>query len=103
MHSTVICRLRGPLLLVLTGVIALLDQAGILSWGHAWPLYLILLGVLSLLERAALNRELPPRGWGPGAQYGPGPGNGQGPESGPEYGPRSAIPRPADNHPDWSR
>lgn len=52
-------RLRWPLLLLLTGVIALLDQLDILTWDHAWPLYLILLGVLGLAERAALA-TLPP-------------------------------------------
>ena len=52
-------RLRWPLLLLLTGVIALLDQLHILTWDHAWPLYLILLGVLGLAERAAIA-AMPP-------------------------------------------
>jgi|SRR5271168_3780451 len=57
----IVCRLRWPALLLLTGVIALLDEMDILSWGHAWPLYLILLGVLALAERAALAAEpVPP-------------------------------------------
>lgn len=57
----IVCRLRWPALLLLTGVIALLDQMDILSWGRAWPLYLILLGVLALAERAALATEpVPP-------------------------------------------
>jgi hypothetical protein len=56
----IISRLRWPALLLLTGVIALLDQANILSWGRAWPLYLILLGVLALAERATLASEPPP-------------------------------------------
>ncbi len=53
-------RLRWPLLLLLTGVIALLDQMNILTWDHAWPLYLILLGVLGLAERAAIASMPPP-------------------------------------------
>ena len=56
----IICRLRWPALLLLTGIIALLDQANVLSWGHAWPLYLILLGILALAERAALASQPPP-------------------------------------------
>jgi hypothetical protein len=56
----IVCRLRWPALLLLTGVIALLDQMDILTWGRAWPLYLILLGVLALAERAALATEPPP-------------------------------------------
>ena len=55
-----VCRLRWPAILLLTGVIALLDQAGILSWGRAWPLYLILFGVMALAERALLASEPPP-------------------------------------------
>ena len=50
-------RLRGPAFLLLVGVIALLNQADVLSWGHAWPLFLILAGVLLLAERAALATE----------------------------------------------
>ena len=56
----IICRLRWPAFLLLTGVIALLDQAHILSWGRAWPLYLILWGVLALAERATLATEQAP-------------------------------------------
>jgi len=55
-----ISRLRWPAILLLTGIIALLDQADILSWGRAWPLYLILFGVLALAERATLSNEPPP-------------------------------------------
>ena len=59
-----VCRLRWPALLLLTGVIALLNQMDILSWGHAWPLYLILLGVLALAERAAMATDpVPPAGY----------------------------------------
>ena len=50
-------RLRGPAFLLMVGVIALLNQADVLSWGHAWPLFLILAGVLLLAERAALAAE----------------------------------------------
>ncbi len=50
-------RLRGPAFLLLIGVIALLNQADILSWDHAWPLLLILAGVLLLAERAAFASD----------------------------------------------
>ncbi len=56
----IVSRLRWPAILLLTGVIALLDQMNILSWGHAWPLYLILFGVLALAERAVLAQDGPP-------------------------------------------
>jgi hypothetical protein len=65
-------RLRGPAFLLLVGVIALLHQADVLSWGHAWPLFLILAGVLLLAERAALATEgYPPYPGQPGAPYQP--------------------------------
>lgn len=50
-------RLRGPAFLLLVGVIALLNQMDILSWGHAWPLFPILAGVLLLAERAVLATD----------------------------------------------
>ena len=55
----IIHRLRWPAILLLTGVIALLDQADVLSWGRAWPLYLILFGVLTLAERATFASQPP--------------------------------------------
>ncbi len=53
-HYIMIRRLRGPAFLMLVGVLALLNQMDILSWGKSWPLLLILAGVLALAERAAL-------------------------------------------------
>jgi hypothetical protein len=50
-------RLRGPVFLLLVGVNALLNQAGILSWHQSWPFYLILWGVFALAERAAIASE----------------------------------------------
>jgi len=47
-------RLRGPAFILLTGALALLNQADILSWGKSWPFYIILAGVMALVERAAL-------------------------------------------------
>jgi len=47
-------RLRGPAFLLLVGVLALLNQLDVISWGHSWPLFMILGGVLLLAERAAL-------------------------------------------------
>jgi hypothetical protein len=77
----VVCRLRWPALLLLTGVIALLHQWDILRWGQAWPLYLILLGVLALAERAALASEPPP-----GYPYATGYPAGYAPQAGPYTG-----------------
>ncbi len=47
-------RLRGPAVLLLLGVIALLHESDLVSWKLFVPLLLILIGVLKLAERAAL-------------------------------------------------
>ncbi|MGC9157482.1 MAG: LiaI-LiaF-like domain-containing protein [Terracidiphilus sp.] len=63
-------RLRGPLFLLLFGVVALFDETNILSWGKSWPLFLILAGVLALAERVAPSAERgDPQGPVPGQPY----------------------------------
>ena len=49
-------RIKGPVMLLVFGVTALLDQWDVLSYGKSWPLYLIVLGVLQLAERAAWSQ-----------------------------------------------
>ncbi len=90
----VLRRLRGPAMILLTGVIALLDQFGILTWSHAWPLYLILLGVIALAERAALA-AMPPDPYGVGYPSGY-------PPAGQPAGQTTANP-PASGSPAWTR
>jgi hypothetical protein len=89
-------RLRGPAFLLLVGVIALLAQANIMSWGQCWPFFLILAGVLLLAERAALATEgyPPPPGtpW-QGTPQNPGQSTGQAAQQ----APGTAIVR-ADSH-----
>lgn len=53
-------RVRGPVILVTIGVMALLDQYNVLSFGRSWPLILIVLGVLMLVERILLSQMPPP-------------------------------------------
>jgi hypothetical protein len=48
-------RLWWPVMLVLTGVLALLHQMDVARFSRTWPLYLIFWGVLKLAERAAIN------------------------------------------------
>jgi hypothetical protein len=52
-------RLRGPAILLLIGVLALLHTAGVIHsfWHLFWPLLFILFGVLLLAERAALAAD----------------------------------------------
>lgn len=75
-------RLRGPAILLLIGVLALLHQMGALPrfWHLFWPLLLILLGIMMLAERAALATEgypmFPGWPWHSPAQGAPGTGEG---------------------------
>jgi Domain of unknown function (DUF5668) len=70
-------RLRGPAILLLIGVIALLHQMGVVEhfWHLFWPLLFILLGVILLAERAILTIDGPvmpppyPDGPYPGSPY----------------------------------
>jgi len=73
-------RLRGPAILLLIGVLALLHQMGAVEhfWRLFWPLLLIMLGVMMLAERAALEVD----GGYPMASGGQYPGTGQ-PGAGP--------------------
>ena len=49
-------RIKGPAMLLVFGITALLNEWDILSFGRSWPLYLIVLGVLQLAERAAWSQ-----------------------------------------------
>jgi hypothetical protein len=65
-------RLRGPVFLMMVGVIALFHKMGLIDhpWHLFWPLLLIMFGVFMLAERAALAAEpgYPPPPY-PGAPY----------------------------------
>jgi hypothetical protein len=52
-------RLRGPAILLLIGVLALLHQIGIVShfWRLFWPLLFIMIGLIMLAERAVLAAD----------------------------------------------
>lgn len=71
-------RIKGPVIILVFGVTALLDTWHILSWGESWPLYLIAIGLLQLAERAAWSQMQA----GPPAGYPGGPGVYQGGASG---------------------
>jgi hypothetical protein len=56
-HWYQIRRLRGAVILILIGVLALLNQWNILYWHNSWPLILIVIGLLMVLERAVWTAE----------------------------------------------
>lgn len=68
-------RLRGPVVLLLVGTIALLHSMGVVDnfWRWFWPLLLISLGLLLLAERAVLASDDGSGAW-PGGCCGPTPG-----------------------------
>jgi hypothetical protein len=70
-------RIKGPVMILVFGITALLDQWNILSFGRSWPLYLIALGLLQLAERAAWSEAFPPEGYS--GTYAGQPGNWGGP------------------------
>jgi hypothetical protein len=67
-------RLRGPAILLLIGLVALLHSTGVVHsfWHWFWPLLFILLGVLLLAERASLSGDEGYPGWPYGGAANPG-------------------------------
>jgi hypothetical protein len=47
--------LRGSVWVVLTGVLFLLANSGILGWGRSWPLFIIVAGLMTIFERTAMQ------------------------------------------------
>jgi hypothetical protein len=50
--------IRGPVVLMVVGVLCAVHQAGILPFSRTWPLLIIVLGVMKLIER--WNAPRPP-------------------------------------------
>ena len=44
--------LRGPVWIILVGVLFFLDTFNILGWGRSWPLFIIVAGLMTFLERS---------------------------------------------------
>ncbi|WP_260703665.1 B-box zinc finger protein [Edaphobacter flagellatus] len=52
--------MRGSVWIILVGIMFLLSNLHILSWGHSWPLFIIVAGVLILVERTAFASSSAP-------------------------------------------
>ncbi|MFZ0319112.1 MAG: DUF4097 family beta strand repeat-containing protein [Candidatus Sulfotelmatobacter sp.] len=67
----------GPFVLIVLGIVFLLGNLHMLSWGHLatwfahyWPVLLILWGIIKLIEHQQAQRDgLPPRGIGAGGVF----------------------------------
>lgn len=87
-------RLRGPVILLLVGVLALLHQTGAIPyfWRFFWPLLFISLGLLLLAERAVLATEgYPPPPGTPWQNQAPVQGVGQSASQVAQQSPGTAI------------
>ena len=51
-------RLRGAVILITIGALALLDQWHIMRFEVSWPLILIVLGLMKIAERAAWSADV---------------------------------------------
>jgi hypothetical protein len=52
--------LRSSVWVILVGVMFLLSNFHILSWGRSWPLFIILAGLMTFFERTAFNSAAQP-------------------------------------------
>ena len=55
-------RMRGPIILLVFGITAILDEYAGISYARSWPLYIIAWGLLKLAENAILAQN-PPEQW----------------------------------------
>ncbi|HTX42663.1 MAG TPA: hypothetical protein VMD25_12585 [Acidobacteriaceae bacterium] len=53
-------RMRGPILLLIFAVTAVLAEYTSIGYDKSWPLYIIALGLLKLAENAVLAQNPPP-------------------------------------------
>ena len=53
--SSLMCAIRGPVLLITLGTLFAIDHAGGFGFGRTWPILIIVFGLLKLLERAVLR------------------------------------------------
>ena len=52
MNYSLVSAIRGPIVLIVLGILMAVDQMGSYSFGRTWPALLIVFGVLKLAERA---------------------------------------------------
>jgi hypothetical protein len=50
-NGSIMCAVRGPILMITLGVLLAIDQMGTLSFARTWPILLIEFGLFKLAER----------------------------------------------------
>ena len=61
-RNTLICAVRGPIMLITLGSLFALDSYGEFSFSRTWPILIIVLGVMKLLERVGMRASNPEQG-----------------------------------------
>ena len=61
-RNTLICAVRGPIMLITLGSLFALDSYGEFSFSRTCPILIIVLGVMKLLERVAVRTSNPEQG-----------------------------------------
>ena len=76
--SSLICAIRGPILLIVLGALISLDYFAGWSFSRTWPVLFIVFGLLKLLENSGRRPGYPAYGAGypPPGNYPPNPPGG---------------------------
>jgi len=61
-HANLLTALRGPVLLLVLGLLFVMDQSGGVQFINTWPALIIVYGLFRLLESLAIKNSLGPTG-----------------------------------------
>jgi len=53
--NSLMCAIRGPVMLITLGALVAADHAGAMSFTRTWPVLLIVFGLFKLAERAGIK------------------------------------------------
>jgi hypothetical protein len=55
MTPSLLCAVRGPIMLITLGVLLSIDHFGTVSFARTWPVLLIVFGIFKLAERSSVR------------------------------------------------
>ncbi len=55
MNGNFLCAIRGPVMMIVLGVLLAIDQLGTISFMRTWPVLLIVFGLFKLAEKSAVR------------------------------------------------
>ena len=53
--NSLVCAIRGPIMLIALGVLLAIDHFGAAGFGRTWPVLLIVFGLFKLAERGGVK------------------------------------------------